>query len=106
MVQVVDFKKGVWNTSINVKDFISLHITPYTGNSSFLVGPTERTKQLWDICCAALKEERQRNGLRSVDTKTVSSITAFNPGLFPNKSLTGCTQIAYNAHRYRTLHWG
>ena len=86
MVQIADFKQGAWSSSINVKDFISLHITPYTGNSSFLVGPTERTKQLWDICCAALKEERERKGLRSVNTKIVSSITAFNPG-YINKDL-------------------
>ena len=74
------FKKGKWNTSIDVRDFISLNITPYEGDHSFLQAPTSRTLHLWNICTAALKEERQRNGLRSVDTNVISTLTAFKAG--------------------------
>ncbi len=74
------FKDGKWNDSIEVKDFVTCNITPYTGNHDFLVGPTSRTSQLWYTCKAALKEEREKNGLRDVDTEIVSGIKAFKPG--------------------------
>lgn len=74
------FIQGNWNKEIDVKNFISLNITPYSGNHHFLEGPTSRTLQLWSICTAALKEERRRNGLRSADTTVVSSMTAFKAG--------------------------
>lgn len=74
------FKKGLWCETIEVKDFVSLNITPYTGDHHFLSGPTARTEKLWDLCKAALKEERQKNGLLSADTNVVSSMTAFPAG--------------------------
>ena len=43
------WKKGVWESTIDVRDFIFQNITPYDGDSSFLNGPTEKTKKLWDI---------------------------------------------------------
>jgi len=86
MTLTTPFKQGKWNTSIDVKDFISLNITPYEGNHHFLVGPTPRTQKLWKICTAALKEERQNNGLRSVDLNTVSSLTAFKAGYIDQES--------------------
>ncbi len=80
------FKEGIWTNTIEVKDFVTQNITPYTGNHDFLVGPTARTTRLWDICKDALKEERQKNGLRSVDTQTVSSMTAFKAGYIDQES--------------------
>ncbi|WP_321372465.1 formate C-acetyltransferase [uncultured Draconibacterium sp.] len=74
------FKTGRWCKAIEVKDFVSLNITPYTGDHKFLEGPTERTSKLWDICKEALKEERQNNGLRDVDVNIVSGMTAFEAG--------------------------
>lgn len=70
------FKDGIWSKEINVRDFVSTNITPYNGNASFLEGPTERTKKIWDICLEAIKEERANNGVRSLDNKTVSTITS------------------------------
>ena len=52
------FKEGLWNKEINVSDFVHENITPYEGDASFLVGPTERTKKIWDKCLEALAEER------------------------------------------------
>lgn len=66
--------------SIDVRKFVSDNITPYTGNDEFLVGPTDKTKKLWDICTKALKEERDNNGCRSMDTETISTITSHKAG--------------------------
>ncbi len=74
------FKTGVWSHQINVADFVSVNITPYMGDASFLTKPTERTLRLWNICLAALEEERLNNGVRSFDNKTVSTVTSHAAG--------------------------
>lgn len=56
------------------------NITPYDGDASFLAGPTERTKRIWSVCLAALAEERANNGVRSIDNKTVSTISSHKAG--------------------------
>ena len=76
----INFKEGRWNHEINVTDFVKNNITPYLGDASFLVGPTERTKAVWNKCLEALAEERANNGVRSLDPSTVSTITSFAPG--------------------------
>ena len=76
----MNFKEGRWNHEINVTDFVKTNITPYEGDASFLVGPTERTKAVWNKCLEALAEERANNGVRSLDPSTVSTITSFAPG--------------------------
>lgn len=77
---VMNFKEGRWNHEINVTDFVKTNITPYEGDASFLTGPTERTKAVWNKCLEALAEERANNGVRSLDPSTVSTITSFAPG--------------------------
>ncbi|MFR9584444.1 MAG: pyruvate formate lyase family protein, partial [Rikenellaceae bacterium] len=74
------FKAGVWSRQINVADFVSVNITPYTGDASFLSKPTERTMRLWNICLEALEEERTNNGVRSFDNKTVSTAISHAAG--------------------------
>lgn len=76
----MNFKEGRWNYEINVTDFVKTNITPYEGDASFLTGPTERTKAVWNKCLEALAEERANNGVRSLDPSTVSTITSFAPG--------------------------
>ena len=61
----MNFKEGRWNHEINVTDFVKTNITPYEGDASFLVGPTERTKAVWNKCLEALAEERANNGVCS-----------------------------------------
>ena len=46
MEKKLDFKEGLWCTEINVGNFVHENITPYEGDASFLVGPTERTKKV------------------------------------------------------------
>ena len=54
----MNFIEGPWKEQINVTDFVRLNLTPYEGDASFLVGPTDRTRKLWNICLQALEEER------------------------------------------------
>ena len=76
---MMNFKEGHWKYEINVTDFVKTNITPYEGDASFLTGPTERTKAVWNKCLEALAEERANNGVRSLDPSTVSTITSFAP---------------------------
>lgn len=74
------FTDGVWSREINVADFVSKNIVPYTGDASFLKGPTERTRRVWDTCLQALEEERRNNGVRSIDAEVISTITSHKAG--------------------------
>ena len=74
------FKDGLWSKEINVTDFVSTNITPYEGDASFLQGPTERTKHIWDLCLKAVEEERNNGGVRSIDPDVVSTITSHKAG--------------------------
>ena len=42
------FTSGAWEKEINVRDFIQKNYTPYDGDASFLAGPTQNTKDLWE----------------------------------------------------------
>ncbi|MGC6431008.1 MAG: formate C-acetyltransferase [Jejuia sp.] len=79
-MEVKQFKPGIWIDKIDVRDFVSNNITPYHGTYKFLEGPTAKTQKLWDICKEATKEERQNNGVRALDTDTISTVSAFNAG--------------------------
>jgi formate C-acetyltransferase len=79
-MEVKQFMGGTWTKTVNVRDFVFNNITPYQGDGHFLAGPTDRTLKLWDICTKAMAEERANNGVRSIDTNTISIIDAFEPG--------------------------
>lgn len=83
---VLTFRDGIWNKSIDVRDFVVNNVTPYYGDASFLKGATERTTQLWQICLQAMKEERSNNGCRAIDTEVISGITSHGTG-YINKDL-------------------
>jgi formate C-acetyltransferase len=72
------FRAGIWQTEINVRDFIQLHYQPYEGDASFLAPATERTQQIWTRLQALFVEER-RKGVLDV-SQIPSSITAHAPG--------------------------
>ncbi len=80
------FKPGKWQEEVDVRDFIIKNFTPYTGDESFLEGPTESTKQLWDQVMELSKKEREAGGVLDADTKIVSTITSHGPG-YLNKDL-------------------
>ena len=79
-IMVQNFNDGRWSHRIDVADFVYSNITPYEGDASFLKGATERTKKLWDKCLEALAEERENGGVRSIDAKTISTITSHAAG--------------------------
>ena len=60
-----NFIDGLWSKEINVADFVSTNIAPYTGDASFLQGPTQRTLHIWNLCLKAIEEERENGGVRS-----------------------------------------
>ena len=79
-LNTMTFIEGPWQEKINVTDFVRRNLTSYEGDASFLVGPTDRTKKLWNICLQALEEERANGGVRSLDPNTVSTITSHAAG--------------------------
>ncbi len=75
------FVPGKWsNDEINVRDFIQRNYTPYEGDASFLAGPTERTKKLWNIILELSKKEREAGGVLDADTDIIATLTSHAPG--------------------------
>jgi formate C-acetyltransferase len=74
-----DFTGGGWREAIDVRGFIQANYTPYTGDGSFLSGPTERTTRLWARLESMFPIERER-GIYDVDPHTPAGITAHAPG--------------------------
>ena len=76
-----DFKKGDWESEINVRDFIQKNYTPYEGDSSFLTGTTEKTKKLWnEVLDLYKKEHDSEGGVLDIDTKTISTVASHEAG--------------------------
>ncbi|MEE1078806.1 MAG: pyruvate formate lyase family protein, partial [Agathobacter sp.] len=74
------FQGGAWETEVNVRDFIQKNYTPYDGDESFLAGPTQDTKDLWDQVLELSKQERAAGGVLDMDTKVISTIISHGPG--------------------------
>jgi len=74
------FTGGAWEREVNVRDFIQKNYTPYDGDESFLEGPTQDTKDLWNQVLKLSKEEREAGGVLDMDTKVVSTILSHGPG--------------------------
>ena len=74
------FLGDVWQTEVNVRQFIQDNYTAYEGDSSFLAGPTERTTALMAKLEALQAKEREQGGLLDIDTVTVSSLTNYAAG--------------------------
>lgn len=75
-----NFKGGDWKKEINVRNFIQQNYTPYTGDDSFLEGPTEATNQLWAQVMQLNKEEKEAGGVLDADTSVVSTIKSHAAG--------------------------
>ena len=74
------FEAGQWMRDINTRDFIQHNYTPYEGDDSFLQGPTQNTKDLWQMVLDLSKKEREAGGVLDMDTKVVSTLTSHGPG--------------------------
>ena len=72
------FQPGLWQTEINVRDFIQQNYKQYEGDDSFLAPATNRTKMIWSRLNELFLEERKKGVL---DVSLIpSSITAHGPG--------------------------
>ncbi|MBR7111206.1 MAG: formate acetyltransferase, partial [Clostridia bacterium] len=74
------FNDGLYQTEINVRDFIQRNYAPYTGDSSFLCPPTERTNAIMEKVNALLKEEQDKGGVLDIDVDKVSSLLSYDAG--------------------------
>ena len=75
------FQSGKWQNEIDVRNFIQANYTPYEGDSSFLAGPTEKTKKLWnEVLDLYSKEKNSEGGVLDIDTKTISTISSHKAG--------------------------
>lgn len=74
------FTAGDWQKEINVRDFIQKNVTSYEGTDEFLEAKTERTARLMDRLDSLLKLEQDFGGVLDIDTQSVSSLTAYQPG--------------------------
>lgn len=74
-----EFKEGNWQKEIDVRNFIIKNYTMYEGDSSFLEGPTKKTKNVWDKCEKLILKEL-KNGIIDVETDKISGINNFAPG--------------------------
>jgi formate C-acetyltransferase len=72
------FEGGLWQSEINVRDFIQQNYQPYDGDEAFLAPTTKRTQRIWNKLQEMFVEER-RKGVLDV-SQIPSSITAHAPG--------------------------
>ena len=73
------FRGYIWKREINVRDFIQHNYTPYEGDGSFLVGPTENTLALWNQLSKMFETERAK-GIYDTETKKPQTLTTYGPG--------------------------
>lgn len=73
------FNGNIWQTEINVRDFIQNNYTPYEGDESFLVPSTEKTRKVWDKLTELFVVEREK-GVLDAETKLPQSIDTYGPG--------------------------
>lgn len=74
-----DFLPGEWMRRIDVRDFIVRNATSYEGDDTFLVGPTARTKAVWDKLQPYFADERKK-GVLDADAATPSTMLAHEAG--------------------------
>ncbi len=74
------FKGHLWKEEINTRQFIQDNYTEYTGDASFLEGPTDATNKLWGALSDLQKQERAKGGVLDMDTDVVSTLTSHKAG--------------------------
>ena len=74
-----DFAGFIWKREINVRDFIQHNYTPYTGDESFLEGPSDKTLKIWNKLTEMFKVEREK-GVYDTETKLPQSIDTYGAG--------------------------
>ncbi len=96
------FEKGDWQKEINVRDFIQKNYTPYEGDESFLAGPTEATKKLWNEVLELYKKERENGGVLAISNDIASTISSHEAG-YIDKDLEKIVGLQTDAPLKRAL---
>ena len=73
-----DFAPGLWQSRVNIREFIQRNYTPYEGDGKFLQGVTQRTRAIWEKLQPLLAKEREK-GVLDV-SQVPSGILAHAPG--------------------------
>jgi formate C-acetyltransferase len=73
------FTPGAWQSRVDVREFIQRNYTPYEGDGTFLQGPTERTRNLWQNTLLPLLAQERKKGILDV-SQVPSGILAHPPG--------------------------
>ena len=81
------FKKGQWQKTIDVRDFIVRNYTPYTGGCDFLCGATPRTLRARAKMEELLEAERANGGVLEVDAENVSSLTSYSTAYLTDEDI-------------------
>ena len=96
------FKKGKWDKTINVRDFIQNNYTPYEGDSSFLAEATESTKKLWSKVMDLYQKEKENGGVLDCSADVASTITSHGPG-YIDKELETIVDLQTDAPLKRAI---
>ncbi|RSK29375.1 formate C-acetyltransferase [Bacillus sp. HMF5848] len=96
------FKTGVWQSRVDVRDFIVNNWTVYEGNEEFLAAPTEATTKLWEQVMELTKQERENGDVLDVDTETPSTITSHGAG-YLNETLEKVVGVQTDAPFKRSI---
>lgn len=97
------FKKGLWQESVDVHDFIKLNYTEYTGDDTFLTGPTAASVKLNEIFIDLLAKEKENGGVLDLDTDVVSTVNSHGPG-YLDKNLEKIVGLQTDAPLKRGFH--
>ena len=68
-----------------MRDFIVRNVSSYEGDETFLVGPSKRTRAVWEKLEPYFQEE-QKKGVLAVDAKTPSTLLAHQAGYLDQKA--------------------
>ncbi|OHD82820.1 MAG: formate C-acetyltransferase [Spirochaetes bacterium RIFOXYB1_FULL_32_8] len=79
------FRKGIWQNTIDVRNFIQRNYREYEGDESFLAPVTDKTKTLHEKVVELMKIERKK-GVLDAETTIPSAITSHGAG-YIDKSL-------------------
>lgn len=73
------FQGQAWKDKVDVQNFIQSNYTPYEGDDSFLVSPTDATNELWKQVSELMKEELSK-GVLDADCDVPSTIVSHAAG--------------------------
>ena len=87
---------------VGVRDYTYNNITPYDGDESFLVEPSQKTLALWNICKDLIAQELEKGGVLDIDTKIVSRIASHGAG-YIDKNLETIVGLQTDAPLKRSI---